>query len=72
MNHYSQLELRREVEITDSEDDRDVDHLPGDKEKDQEEDAGHRHEVVCLKEELLLVQWEVWYLVVQQIAHHLP
>ena len=56
MNHYSQLELRREVEITDSEDDRDVDHLPGDKEKDQEEDAGHRHEVVCLKEELLLVE----------------
>lgn len=49
MSHYSQVELRREVEITNRQDDRDVDHLPGDKEEDQEEDAGHRHKVVGLE-----------------------
>ena len=35
--------------ITDGEDDNDVQHLPGNKEEDGEEYESHRDEVVCLQ-----------------------
>ena len=59
---------------TEGEDDNDVQHLPGNKEEDQEEHEGHGDEVICL--EMMSSSAPVGSLVstdliVQEVTHHL-